>query len=134
MKHGRFMSDLSQLFKALSEGFRLQVLAMMHRYGELCVCEVERFLDVSQSTASRHLRYLAAAGWVESRREDQWVYYGIAEPRDDEHRLLLETLRTLLEGFEVPPVGAELQRMREARCHSPLGCAEPTHDEVEVGR
>lgn len=117
------MSDLSQLFKALSEGFRLQVLAMMHSYGELCVCEVERFLDASQSTASRHLRYLAAAGWVEARREDQWVYYRIAEPRDDDHRLLLGTLQTLLQAIEIPRVGDELKSMRAARCHTPLGCA-----------
>ncbi|MEJ2547924.1 MAG: metalloregulator ArsR/SmtB family transcription factor [Gemmatimonadota bacterium] len=117
------MSDLSHLFKALSEGIRLRVLAMMHRYGELCVCEVERFLDVSQSTASRHLRYLAAAGWVEARREDQWVYYRITEPRDDEHRLLLDTLLKLLEGTEIPHVGDELEEMREARSRSPLGCA-----------
>ena len=116
------MSDLSHLFKALSEEVRLQVLAMMHSYGELCVCEVERFLDVSQSTASRHLRYLAAAGWVEARREDQWVYYRIAEPRDEDHRLLLGTLRTLLEGIDIPRVEDDLKSMRAARCHTPLGC------------
>lgn len=113
------MSDLSHLFKALSEGIRLQVLALMRRHGELCVCEVERFLDVSQSTASRHLRYLAAAGWVEARREDQWVYYRIAEPRDDDHRLLLDTLLKLLEGTEIPRVGDELRDMRKARCRRP---------------
>jgi len=131
------MSDLSHLFKALSEGIRLQVLAMMHRYGELCVCEVERFLDVSQSTASRHLRYLAAAGWVEARREDQWVYYRIAQPRDDDHRLLLDTLLKLLEGTEIPGVGDELKDMREARCRRPAGSAsEPgtVDTEVEVAR
>jgi ArsR family transcriptional regulator len=131
------MSDLSQLFKALSEGFRLRVLAMMHTYGELCVCEVERFLNVSQSTASRHLRYLSAAGWVEARREDQWVYYRIAKPRDEDHRLLLDTLQTLLQGIEIPHVGDELKSMREARCHTPLGCAsepEPARAEAEVAR
>ena len=127
------MSDLSHLFKALSEEFRLRVLAMMQRYGELCVCEVERFLEVSQSTASRHLRYLAAAGWVESRREEQWVYYRIAEPRDEEHRLLLETLQTLLEGIDVPPIGDELTTMRDARCRGSLACAsEPDSVEAEA--
>lgn len=117
------MSDLSHLFKALSEDFRLRVLAMIQSYGELCVCEVERFLAVSQSTASRHLRYLAAAGWVESRREEQWVYYRIAEPRHEQHRLLLGTLQTLLEGIDIPPIGEELAIMREARCRDSLGCA-----------
>lgn len=117
------MSDLSHLFKALSEDFRLRVLAMMQTYGELCVCEIERFLVVSQSTASRHLRYLAAAGWVESRREEQWVYYRIADPQDEEHRLLLDTLRTLLEGIDVPSIGEDLTTMRSARCRDAPGCA-----------
>ena len=117
------MSDLASLFKALSEEFRLRVLALMQTHGELCVCEVERFLDVSQSTASRHLRTLARAGWVEARREEQWVYYRIAEPRDEEHRVLLGTLRALLEGVEVPPIGDELTAMRDARCRESTGCA-----------
>ena len=128
------MSDLSHLFKALSEEFRLRVLAMMQRYGELCVCEVERFLEVSQSTASRHLRYLAAAGWVESRREEQWVYYRIAEPLDEEHRLLLGTLQTLLEGIDVPPIGDDLTIMRDARCRESLACASaPVSEEAAAG-
>lgn len=117
------MSDLGSLFKALSEEFRLRILALMHTHGELCVCEVERFLDVSQSTASRHLRTLARAGWVEARREEQWVYYRIAEPRDEQHRVLLETLRTLLAGVEIPPIGDELAAMRDARCRESTGCA-----------
>ena len=117
------MSDLGSLFKALSEEFRLRVLALMQTHGELCVCEVERFLDVSQSTASRHLRTLARAGWVEARREEQWVYYGIAEPHDEEHRVLLGTLRVLLEGVEVPPIGDELTAMRDARGRESTGCA-----------
>jgi DNA-binding transcriptional ArsR family regulator len=117
------MSDLSYLFKALSEDFRLRVLAMMQTHGELCVCEIERFLVVSQSTASRHLRYLAAAGWVESRREEQWVYYRIADPQDEEHRLLLSTLQTLLAGVEVPAIGDELLVMRSARCRDAPGHA-----------
>ena len=116
------MSDLASLFKALSEEFRLRVLALMQTHGELCVCEVERFLGVSQSTASRHLRTLARAGWVEARREEQWVYYRIAEPRDEQHRVLLDTLRTLLEGVEVPPIEDELAAMRDARCRDSAGC------------
>jgi DNA-binding transcriptional ArsR family regulator len=94
----------------------------MQTHGELCVCEVERFLDVSQSTASRHLRTLARAGWVEARREEQWVYYRIAEPRDEQHRVLLETLRTLLEGVETPPIGDALTAKRDARCRESAGC------------
>ncbi|MDP2470380.1 MAG: metalloregulator ArsR/SmtB family transcription factor [Candidatus Palauibacterales bacterium] len=110
------MKDLARRFKALSEELRLQILAMLFRHEELCVCEVERFLGVSQSAASRHFRYLASAGLVESRREGQWVYYRVAAPVDEAHAALLEALRDLLHRVEVPSIGHELTAMREDRC------------------
>ena len=110
------MRDLSQWFKALSEDLRLHILALMFRHGELCVCEVERFLGVSQSTASRHLRYLLNAGIVEDRREGLWVYYRIATPPDDAHAALLEALERALAEAPVPDVTVELDAMRSVRC------------------
>lgn len=110
------MRELSQWFKALSEDLRLQILALMFRHGELCVCEVERFLKVSQSTASRHLRYLLNAGIVEDRRDGLWVYYRIAPPPDEAHAALLEALQGALAEVPVPDVTTELDAMRSARC------------------
>jgi ArsR family transcriptional regulator len=113
------MSELSSLFKALSADVRLQILALLQRHGELCVCEVESVLGLSQSTASRHLRSLARSGWVESRREGKWVYYGLAEPQTDEHRLLRNALPELLRGVNTPTVEAELAALLLARCDGP---------------
>jgi len=110
------MNDLARRFKALSEELRLQILALLVRHEELCVCEVERFLGVSQSAASRHFRYLASAGLVESRREGQWVYYRIAAPADAGHATLVGALHDLLESVEIPSIGPELAAMREERC------------------
>jgi ArsR family transcriptional regulator len=110
------MRELSQWFKALSEDLRLQILALMFRHGELCVCEVERFLEVSQSTASRHLRYLLNADIVEDRRDGLWVYYRIADPPDEAHAALLEALEGALAEVPVPDVATELDAMRSARC------------------
>ena len=117
------MRELSQWFKALSEDLRLRILALMFRHGELCVCEVERVLEVSQSTASRHLRYLLNAGIVEDRREALWVYYRIAEPQDEAHAALLTALKGALAEVSVPDVTVELEAMRSVRC--PPG-GEPT--------
>lgn len=115
------MHDLSRRFKALSEEHRLRILALLLRHGEICVCEVERFLDVSQSTASRHLRHLASADLVEARREGQWVYYRITAPRTDSDRLLLDTLRLLLLDIEVPQIEDELRALRAERCAPAAG-------------
>lgn len=113
------MRELSQWFKALSEELRLHILALMFRHGELCVCEVERFLDVSQSTASRHLRYLLNAGIVEDRRDGLWVYYRLAEPPDRPHAALLDALEGALAETPVPDVAEELGAMRSTRCGPP---------------
>lgn len=109
------MRDLTRRFKALSEETRLRILALMLRHGELCVCEVERFLGVSQSKASRHLRYLLNAGIVRDRRDGLWVYYDLAQPRDEGGRILLEALKRLLAEVPLPDVSAALESMREER-------------------
>ncbi|MGD2154680.1 MAG: metalloregulator ArsR/SmtB family transcription factor [Gemmatimonadales bacterium] len=110
------MHDLAQQFKALSEDVRLQILALMFRHGELCVCEIERFLQVSQSKASRHLRYLLNAGLVEDRRDGLWVYYRAAEPKTEKERTLLMAVRGMLADHPIPDVSAELEAMRAERC------------------
>jgi ArsR family transcriptional regulator len=110
------MNHLAQLFKALSEDIRLQMLALLLRHGELCVCEFERFLQLTQSKASRHLRYLLHSGFVQDRRDGLWVYYRVAKPPTDDHRLLLKTLERLLRNAPLPDIGDELQDMRAERC------------------
>ncbi|NIO33143.1 MAG: metalloregulator ArsR/SmtB family transcription factor [Gemmatimonadetes bacterium] len=110
------MHDLAQQFKALSEDVRLRILALIFRHGELCVCEIERFLQVTQSKASRHLRYLLNAGLVEDRRDGLWVYYRAAEPTTERQRTFLAALRDMLADLPVPDVADELEAMRAERC------------------
>ncbi len=113
------MNDLSSKFKALSEPVRLRALALVMAHRELCVCEVEEFLEISQSAASRHLRTLASAGWLEPRREEQWVYYRIPVPRDTEQKVLLDAIRTVLARVDVPDIERDLEELRRARCGGP---------------
>ncbi|OFZ53750.1 MAG: hypothetical protein A2428_12485 [Bdellovibrionales bacterium RIFOXYC1_FULL_54_43] len=69
------MRELAQIFKALGDETRIKMLSLVIRYGELCVCDFEQGMGISQSKASRHLRCLANAGLLEDRREAVWVYY-----------------------------------------------------------
>ena len=110
------MSTLANKFKALSEDIRLQILALIVQHGELCVCEVERFLEISQSKASRHLRYLLNAGLVQDQRDGLWVYYRLADPDSEADRQFLDSVRVLLANVPLPDVRRELQEMRAERC------------------
>ena len=72
------MRVYADIFKALADETRLTIVALLLRHGELCVCDVMEALQISQSKASRHLRYLKHAGLLTDRREGIWVYYMIA--------------------------------------------------------
>jgi len=91
------MTDLAAIYKALAEEPRLRILALLHRHGELCVCDVEAALDVSQSKASRHLRYLAAAGLVVDRRVGVRMHYRVPPHLDEVRARVLEGVRPFLD-------------------------------------
>ena len=69
--------DLGALLRALSDDTRLRIFALLTK-AELCVCEIEDILDLSQSLVSNHLAVLRRAGLVESRRDSEdgrWIFY-----------------------------------------------------------
>jgi len=67
-----------ELFKALAEETRLRIFMQLLN-GDMCVCEVENCLKISQSNASRHLTTLKKAGILDSYKKAQWAYYKISE-------------------------------------------------------
>jgi ArsR family transcriptional regulator len=71
----------AKLFKALADGNRLRIVALLS-HGELCVCHVQEALGLSQPNASRQLAVLRNAGVVESRRQGTWTYYRLARQPD----------------------------------------------------
>ena len=64
-------------FKCLSDETRLRCMLLLHREGELCVCELTHALALSQPKISRHLAYLRQYGLLNDCRKGQWVYYKI---------------------------------------------------------
>jgi ArsR family transcriptional regulator len=64
------------IFKALAEENRLRILALLIE-GEMCVCEIERCLNMNQSNVSRHLMAFKRSGILVDYKKAQWVYYKI---------------------------------------------------------
>jgi ArsR family transcriptional regulator len=60
----------------LSDGLRCRMLLVLERH-ELTVSELCAVLQLPQSTVSRHLKTLADAAWVSSRREGTSRYYSM---------------------------------------------------------
>lgn len=57
-------------FKALGEPTRLKILRMLAEQ-DLCVCDLEEVLQISQPRVSQHLKVLKQAGLVQEHREAQ---------------------------------------------------------------
>lgn len=86
--------DLTRLFRALGDETRLRIVALL-AHGELCVCHIEKALELSQPNVSRQLGILRAAGVVDARRDGSWMYYSLAPQAHDSVKSVLEQLVTL---------------------------------------
>lgn len=92
------MNDFVLIMKALAEGPRLRILALL-AHGKLCVCDLMAILDLPQSTVSRHLAYLRKTGWLEGERQGTWMYYRFAENGATLHRDLRNALLRQLDAL-----------------------------------
>lgn len=68
-----------EVFRALADPVRLELLAQVAANGPICVCHLEERLGYTQSRVSKHLGTLRRAGLVRSRRDGTWVYYELDE-------------------------------------------------------
>ena len=72
-------SKKSKFFKALGDSTRLKILGLL-AIKELCVCEVMVALELTQPTASHHLRILENVDLVTDRKDGKWVFYSLKDP------------------------------------------------------
>ena len=78
---------MSPIFKALADDTRLRLVHILFHF-ELSVNELVRLMGIGQSRVSRHLKILAEAGLLRSRRDGLWVFYS-APPAGVMHDFLL---------------------------------------------
>ncbi len=98
LKH--FNIDLgAQIFLACSDTARLRILTLILTNGEMCISDLERILDFTQTKTSRHLIYLKNSGILTTRKLNQWVFYQIKDEVFDIVKQMLQFLRrdTLLQ-------------------------------------
>ena len=86
--------DLAELFKIFGDSTRVKILYALLE-SELCVCDIAKLMEVSQSAVSHQLRVLKGSKLVKFRREGKVVYYSLA----DEHvtRILSQGMEHILE-------------------------------------
>lgn len=84
-----------EIIKILSDTNRLRILNLLYER-ELCVCELEYLLGISQSNLSKHLRLMSNTGFLESRRENKFAYYRINNTVMEAHPFLKDIFKNEL--------------------------------------
>jgi ArsR family transcriptional regulator len=110
----RRVDALRGWMEQLADPTRLRALRALERQ-ELSVLELCEVLALPQSTVSRHLKVLAEAGWLASRREGTQSLYGWAEGIDAGARRLWLLARAETDGWAVLRQDAERLAAVKAR-------------------
>ncbi len=108
------LRDYEAVLKAAGDPNRARILKMLEG-GELCACQIVAALNLSQSTVSKHLSLLHAAGLVEERKEGRWVHFRLGEtPVNEYAQPLLALLRGWLNRDATTKADAErVRRMKK---------------------
>ncbi|WP_406789226.1 ArsR/SmtB family transcription factor [Clostridium neuense] len=110
--------DLIQVMKALSDETRMRILNLLQN-GEMCVCEIETVLNISQSNASRHLTKLTTAKIVDYYKVNKYVYYKMDQETIKEFPFINEIL--ISHAVKLEQCKKDLQRLKKYR-ESGLTC------------
>ena len=114
--------DYESVMKAVADPTRARILKILEG-GEMCVCQVIAILSLGQSTVSKHLFLLRAAGIIKDRRDRKWVHYSLNRGSDSPYAArMLRNLRGWLN--DDPVIAKDRDRAAIARAIGPLAICE----------
>jgi ArsR family transcriptional regulator len=122
--------SLERCFMGLADRTRLRILNLLLQ-GELCGCDIEHVLAVSQSNVSRHLNYLKRAGLVTDRRDGYRVYYRLGDAPPGGSTLLFGYLQQVFQGDKA--FSADVKALRAAVRHGACTMSEARVVHVKKG-
>lgn len=70
--------DLSELFKIFGDSTRVKIISILLE-DELCVNDIAKKINVTQSAVSHQLRILKSSKLVKYRKEANSIYYSLAD-------------------------------------------------------
>ncbi|NQD64456.1 winged helix-turn-helix transcriptional regulator [Bacillus haikouensis] len=77
-------------FKAIADKKRLQIMNILTKKGEICVCDLAPLMNMPQSKLSYHLKILLDANIITKEARGTWSYYRLNQ--DEVNHLLSEEL------------------------------------------
>ena len=101
---------LASYFDAASNETRLRMLYVLHRAGELCVCDLADIFEITQPSVSRHLKILREKALVQARRDAQTIYYSVCTDN-----AFAEMLVEFFESGDTEPITLNLDTTRSTQ-------------------
>ena len=89
--HTMQIDDVAGLLKAMAHPIRLKILCLLGDE-ELSVCQLRASVQTTNGNISQHLSILRNHGVIVCRKEANYIYNRIADPRVSQ---LIESLQTL---------------------------------------
>ena len=72
------LNDLADLFKVFADSTRIRILFVLFE-SEVCVCDLAKVLNMTQSAVSHQLRILKQNKLVKARRDGKSIFYSLAD-------------------------------------------------------
>ena len=72
------LDSLAELFKVFGDPTRIRILFVLFET-EVCVCDLARALNMTQSAVSHQLRILKQSRLVKNRRKGKSMFYSLAD-------------------------------------------------------
>lgn len=79
------LCDLAEFYKVFADSTRIKILYALLN-SEMCVCDISKVLEISQSAISHQLRMLKQMKLVKFRRDGKSIFYSLS---DDHIKIIL---------------------------------------------
>jgi len=130
------MRTYLRVMKAVADSARVKILKML-QHRELCVCEMQAVLGISQPAVSRHLRLLEDADFVRSQKDGMWSNFRLATKNECNpySRVILQTLRSWLEDDpQIEKVLEQVKNVDRTTCGPAISGARRARAQLDVAR
>lgn len=110
------------VMKAVADPTRARILKVLEG-GEMCVCQIIAVIALGQSTISKHLFLLRAAGLIKDRRDKKWIHYSLDGQSENPYAgTYLRNIRKWLN--DDPLILKDRERAARAKKIGPIGICE----------
>jgi ArsR family transcriptional regulator len=104
--------ELVKVLKALGDENRVRILNLL-RKRNMCVCELESVLQITQSNVSRHLQKLKEADIIDFEKQGLYVFYKINDPILEQYPFIQNILNR--EFDRINKLGEDLARLERLK-------------------